>query len=191
LEIKEAKERTQQELNNPSKVLEMEKLQSIAKERGIDIQNLSLSGTSVGTKGDVLVTLSTASNSLGAWVGGHAAIVSTLSGYTVESFGNRGSLNGVRHWSNDWGSRYDHVRGMWVKGASDSKYTSAASFARGQIGKPYNLNFFNKTTTSSYYCSQLVWRAWYNQGYDLDDGFAVWPVDLIQSPHTIIFYSKG
>lgn len=36
-----------------------------------------------------------------------------------------------------------------------------------QVGKPYNWNFFDITTTSKFYCSQLAWRAWYNRGWIL------------------------
>ncbi|MBA4600985.1 YiiX/YebB-like N1pC/P60 family cysteine hydrolase [Thermoactinomyces mirandus] len=145
----------------------------------------------IGLPGDILVTLDGTSSGSLSWAGGHAAVVSDLSGYTVESFGNKGDLNGVRHWINDWTTRYEKVKGLRVSGASNADYSYAASYARAQIGKPYNYNFFNIETTSSFYCSQLVWRAFYNRGFDLNDGWAVWPVDLVESPLTYAFYSQG
>ncbi|MGA9174940.1 MAG: YiiX/YebB-like N1pC/P60 family cysteine hydrolase [Thermoactinomyces sp.] len=150
----------------------------------------SVSIQSVGQAGDILVTLDGTSSS-SMWAGGHAGVVSDVSGYVVESFGNKGDLNGVRHWPNDWDTRYNQVKGLRVNGATSGDYAYAASYARQQIGKPYNYNFFDITTTSSFYCSQLAWRAFYNLGYDLNDGGAVWPVDLIESPLTYAFYSKG
>jgi uncharacterized protein YycO len=145
----------------------------------------------IGAPGDILVTLDGTSSGSLAWAGGHAAVVSDVSGYTVESFGNKGNLNGVRHWINDWTTRYEKVKGLRVNGANLSDYSYAASYARQQIGKPYNYNFFNIETTNSFYCSQLVWRAFYNRGFDLNDGWAVWPVDLIESPLSYAFYSQG
>ncbi len=41
-------------------------------------------------------------------------------------------------------------------------------FAIKQIGKPYNTNFTNKWDVHSYYCSQLVWRSYYEAGIDID-----------------------
>lgn len=196
-EIERAKKRTEQELKQPSKKFDLKRVQAEAKRRNMNVnqlvqkQEMGAMAGSIGKPGDILVTLKGKSSSSFAWAGGHAGIVSDVSGYVVESFGNKGDLNGVRHWPNDWATRYSHVRGLWVSGANTTHYNNAAAYARSQIGKPYNYNFFNVSTTNSFYCSQLVWRAWYNQGWDLNDGLAVWPVDLVESPHTIIFYSKG
>jgi uncharacterized protein YycO len=196
-DVKQAKAKTVRELKQPSKVLDVRKVRAEAKKRGLDPnkvlqrQQVGAMSGSVGIYGDILVTLDGTSSGSSAWAGGHAGVVSDVSGYVVESFGNKGDLNGVRHWPNDWATRYYHVRGLWVSGAYDSNYAYSASYSRSQIGKPYNYNFFNITTTSSFYCSQLVWRSWYNQGWDLNDGGAVWPVDLLESPYTIVFYSQG
>lgn len=144
----------------------------------------------IGTGGDILVTLDGASSGSFAWAGGHAGLVEN-STYVIEAFGNKGSsLNGVRRWSNNWTTRYVHFKGLKVNNATSTQYLNAKNIGVSHIGKPYNYNFFNITTTSSFYCSQLVWRAWYNQGYDLNDGGAVWPVDLIESPQTYAFYTQ-
>lgn len=45
----------------------------------------------------------------------------------------------------------------------------AIDFAIRQIGKPYNINFTNKWDVHSYYCSQLVWRSYYEAGIDIDN----------------------
>lgn len=175
------------------KKLDLSQKEKVLKAKGLRSDQLvTMQSSAVGTYGDILVTTSGTSSSSFAWAGGHAAVVSNDSQYTVESFGNKGDLNGVRIWPNDWGTRYDMVRGLWVSGADGAAYQYVANYAEAQVGKPYNYNFFDVTTTSSFYCSQLVWRAWYNAtGIDLNDGGAVWPVDLIESPYTIVFYSKG
>lgn len=47
---------------------------------------------------------------------------------------------------------------------------SISSYALEQKGDPYNWNFFDKYTEDSFYCSQLVWAAYFrNGGTDFDD----------------------
>ena len=48
-----------------------------------------------------------------------------------------------------------------------------AAFALAQVGKPYNLNFLNANTEDSYYCSQLIYRAYLRCGIDLNTGLAM------------------
>jgi uncharacterized protein YycO len=157
-----------------------------------NMQELFVSGNFIGQPGDILVTLDGTSAGF-EWAGGHTGIVSDVPGYVVEAFGNKSlSQNGVRHWVNDWKTRYKKVKALWVKGAKAEDYAYVATYNRQQLGKKYNYNFFNIKTTSRFYCSQLVWRAWYNRGWDLNyGGSAVWPVDLLRSPHTIAYYSQG
>lgn len=156
------------------------------------METLFVKGNAIGNPGDILVTLDGTSSGF-EWAGGHTGIVSNMSGYVVESYGNqRLGSNGVRHWVNDWKTRYTKVKALWVDGAKANDYTYVAAYNREQIGKAYNYNFFNISTTDRFYCSQLVWRAWYNRGWDLNyGGSAVWPVDLIKSNHTIAYYSQG
>nr|WP_162306374.1 hypothetical protein [Brevibacillus laterosporus] len=44
-----------------------------------------------------------------------------------------------------------------------------------------------KHFTSSYYCSKLVWKAWDEQGFDVDadGGFIVTPADIENSKNTV------
>lgn len=187
-EVKLAKQRTQQALNHWNNRIDPVKAQQVQRHA---LQPMTTTVQSIGTTGDILVTLDGTSSGSLAWAGGHAGVVSDVAGYVVESFGNKGDLNGVRHWTNNWGTRYKKVKGLRVQGALSTDYSYAASYARTQIGKPYNYNFFYISTTNSFYCSQLVWRSFYNRGFDLNDGGAVWPVDLIESPLSVEFYSQG
>ncbi|MCH5584948.1 hypothetical protein MK805_08170 [Shimazuella sp. AN120528] len=178
--------------NLPIERIQKEAAIKHVKIKDAQMQSLFVTGNAIGKPGDILVTLDGTSTGF-EWAGGHTGIVSDVPGYVVESFGNKSiGLNGVRHWVNDWKTRYKKVKALWVEGATPNDYKYVAAYNREQIGKGYNYNFFNITTTARFYCSQLVWRAWYNRGWDLNyGGYAVWPVDLIKSPYTIPYYSQG
>ncbi|GEB34810.1 MULTISPECIES: YiiX/YebB-like N1pC/P60 family cysteine hydrolase [Brevibacillus] len=165
-----------------------------------ELQLETTSGTGqIGTYGDILITLDSGSESSGTFYGGHAAIVSEDSNsWTIESFAKGWSpqapkIDGVYWHINDWANRYDTVAGYHVKKASLSDYTDAALYAEDNLYKPYNFNYFDKWDTTSFYCSQIVWRAWYNQGFNLDSdgGDEVWPEDIANSSKVIPFYSAG
>lgn len=73
--------------------------------------------------------------------------------------------------------------------ASSTVRTSAAKFAVGKVGKPYNTNFaFNKTVNASKYnCSQLVWAAFRSAGgpdLDSNGGFGVYRSNIRDSKFT-------
>jgi uncharacterized protein YycO len=148
----------------------------------------------LGTKGDVLVSyeINSGSSSIGV---GHAAIVSRDYTRTVESFAKSWipiNKDGVQYYPNTWKGR-SNVFGLWVKKASDTDYANAASYAQGKIGKAYNWNFANKFSTSAFYCSQLAWRSWEQQGINIDYvkfDTVVTPAELVKSENTTIFYSN-
>lgn len=48
-----------------------------------------------------------------------------------------------------------------------------AAFSLAQIGKPYNLNFMNADMDESFYCSQLIYRAYLRCGINLNTGLAM------------------
>ena len=50
---------------------------------------------------------------------------------------------------------------------------SVAQYSLSQVGKPYNLNFLNSESDSSFYCSQLVYKAYQQVGVDLNTGLAM------------------
>jgi len=71
---------------------------------------------------------------------------------------------------------------------------AAIDFALKQKGKPYDKNWTQKNSnpdSSSWYCSELVWAAYYNQGVNLEytpDPYVVSPKELYNSTLT---YFKG
>lgn len=154
------------------------------------IGNSSIS--SIGTCGDVLVTpinvLEAATTGRGSY-SGHAAIVDSNPDYTIESMPN----DGVQRRPNDWKTRYSKVVGGRVVGGTKEKADAATSYAANKIGSSYNWYFYDKLTEDSFYCSQLVWRAWFDQGIDLDKdgGYFVLPTDLLSNNLEIFYKSKS
>lgn len=48
-----------------------------------------------------------------------------------------------------------------------------AKYVLAQVGKPYNLNFFNSETEEAFYCSQLMYKAYQTIGINLNTGLAM------------------
>lgn len=145
----------------------------------------------VGQTGDILVTPESVSgyiNGNGSLTG-HAGMINLWHKYTTESFPD----GGVQRRNNDWKTRYKKFICGEPKGVPVGPGLAAARYAESHQGFGYNWNFANKTTTDRFYCSQLVWRAWYNQGYDLDvnGGLVVSPADIMASPKLNVFYKQG
>jgi cell wall-associated NlpC family hydrolase len=46
-------------------------------------------------------------------------------------------------------------------------------YVLAQVGKPYNLNFFNSETEEAFYCSQLMYKAYQTIGINLNTGLAM------------------
>ena len=145
----------------------------------------------LGSIGDILVDTTVNSGSVAFT--GHAAIVAySDTKKTVESFAKSFSpLNkdGVQLYSNTWKNKSKAYL-LGVKNAKSTQYGTAAKNAEKHIGKAYNWVFTNKTTTSSFYCSQLVWRAWKDAGFDVEVGSiangVISPADLVNSSNTFV-----
>lgn len=74
--------------------------------------------------------------------------------------------------------------------APQSDCEKAVNYAKSKIGTPYCLNIFNKWDEKNFYCSSLVWRAWYNasKDYDLSLGGIITfvsPSDIANSMKTV------
>jgi cell wall-associated NlpC family hydrolase len=79
----------------------------------------------------------------------------------------------------------DYVVAHRLKDWSEEVAQGALQYAIAHIGTPYDFNFFGgKDTEDKMYCSELVWRSYLSQGFDLDsDPFPwVWPSDIVHSP---------
>lgn len=121
---------------------------------------------------------------LGAWSGEFSVIeAQTNSGVRKE------------YAVNAWASNYSYVEGYhsyisWYIDAQTIR-NDAVAYARNKIGQSYNWMFWDKSSTSGTYCSQLIWQAYYTQGYDLDadGGSIVYPRDLTRSGFVWFFRS--
>lgn len=137
------------------------------------------SGGSRYKKGDIVTSFDSPT--------GHAALA--ISG--TEIIESR-PKSGVAIQPNNFNLIYNKVKGARVKDASRSEKNRAVSYARDQLGEPYNHNLLNKWKVNKWYCSQLVWRAYWEQGIDLewDNSDIITPGDLIQTDKTEVIYSS-
>ena len=86
-----------------------------------------------------------------------------------------------------------------VSGATTSKINSAVSFCQGELGSSYFLDFAKDHSASEtdWYCSELVWAAYYNQGINIEVGGlhgepGVTPRDIRRCKLTYeVAYSRG
>lgn len=147
------------------------------------------SSSQLGSYGDILINLISDSGSIG--FAGHAGIVANNNWQTIESFAKDWSpikKDGVQKYTNNWRRKGSLL--YRPVGATISQYKKAASYAESKVGKPYNWNFFDKKTTNSFYCSQLVWLAWLDAGIDIEKGSfpngVVSPADLANSSNTYL-----
>ncbi len=80
-----------------------------------------------------------------------------------------------------------------VKDATSDQIDAALSFCSSQIGKDYYLwGHETSSTASDWYCSELVWAAYYNQGIDIEDlqgletrGAYVTPKEILDSSEVL------
>jgi len=78
----------------------------------------------------------------------------------------------------------DYVVVHRLKEWSEDVAQGALQYAIDHIGTPYDFAFFGgKNTEEKMYCSELVWRSYLSQGYDLDSngGLWVWPGEIVAS----------
>jgi hypothetical protein len=87
----------------------------------------------------------------------------------------------------------DQVVVMRVHNADEALINKAVEFGLAQIGKDYNMYFTDKMATDKFYCNQLVWRAYYEAGIDIDcnsekyyDYGLVLASDIYKSPYLYV-----
>ncbi len=135
--------------------------------------------------GDVLVTLST--HSLG-WRHGHAGLV--IDEYTVlecQRMGTNVSAEGIYFWND-----YSNWAVLRLKNITPDLQEAVTEFGINELkGKPYKLlsaiigvkapDINDKNI--GFYCTNLIWYAWNNFGFDLDSdrGQIVTSYDLLHS----------
>lgn len=139
--------------------------------------------TGIGSKGDILIALDSITD--------HVALVKDTY-ILIESHPDNPGKS-VAYRDNNWKERYTQIKGVRVAGATSTDKTNAVNYAIAQLGEGYSLTS-GRWTTDLWYCSKLVWRAWYEQGFDTEGrnlearGTHVTPGDILDSPLTTVFY---
>ncbi len=147
---------------------------------------------SVGTQstmnvapGDVFVSFSGTTSGVDFALVGHASLVETSGGaWCLSAWPGSKSPSGIdgvqyeyKYWDN-----LSKIYGLRVNGSTTTSRQNAVNKAISIVNTrprpPYNWFFLNKFTTGSYYCSQLVWRAWMDAGINIDR----MPYDTVVSP---------
>ena len=133
--------------------------------------------------GVILVTPDFAS---GIVPSGHAGIVYNKD-VAVESIDK-----GVTRMPNTWYVDKTQAIGVTVLSTTEAQDAAAAEWAHAQIGKPYNINFWNVNRRDRFYCAQLVWAAFKDKyGINLDTyrfKQAIHPMELVLTPKTKTIY---
>lgn len=158
-------------------------------EKDLDLYNST--DKALGKPGDILIAMVDLDNfdinaiKLGS-ITTHAAMVDSDPKKLLEVM-----PSGVQNVENDWKTRYKKTLVLRPQ-ADEETIKSAIEYGHTQINIPYNYILLNKTRTDKFYCSQFVWRCYYNSGLDLDrnSGNAVFPYDLISDKTTIV-YKQG
>lgn len=140
---------------------------------------------SMGKCGDILIALDSLTDHVGLVQNG---------AHVIEAHPDNPN-HGVAITLNCWPYRYKKIKGLEVEGAKDYQKADVVAYAEEQVGEPYDL-FSGRWSENAWYCSKLVWRAWYREGYDLEGrideerGTYVTPGDILASPFTVTFYSS-
>ncbi|BAD77338.1 hypothetical conserved protein [Geobacillus kaustophilus HTA426] len=85
---------------------------------------------------------------------------------------------------------YDQAVGLYVYTLEQQFRTLARNYIRNQLGEPYKFVGSYKSDDSTWYCSKLAWKAYYEMGnrdLDYDGGLYVYPDDIYQDGDTKIF----
>lgn len=161
---------------------------------------VTTSSISVMQPGDVFVSFTGTSSGIDFALVGHASLVETSGGvWCISSWPGSKSPNGIdgvqyeyRYWDN-----LNKVYGLRVNDGTATTRRKAVDNAIAIVSRsprpPYNWFFLNKFTTNSFYCSQLVWRAWYDAGVNIDRNpydTVVSPAELTGSHMTVLYYKS-
>lgn len=143
-------------------------------------------------KGDIIFE-----SKAGYGITAHTAIVegifysSSLQRYYIRVV-EANTLGVVRSVLDDDRVNDNDVTVLRVSGATSSQIAGAVNFCMGQLGKDYSLDFEKNTSVSEsdWYCSELVWAGFYNQGINIETtGFynepGITPRDIYNSSKAI------
>ncbi|GFZ32937.1 hydrolase [Clostridium zeae] len=167
--------------------------------KSLTSQTSSLTAISGGTyptrKGVILVTDDKYSGIIPL---GHGAIVYSAS-EVVEAL-NTGVVIG----KNNWNTTRNSCAAGTVTSTTVDQDAAAAEWCKSKVGTPYNYDYYNMSTRSKFYCSQLVWASFKdNYGIDLNtDSYdistfgytiasAIHPTELLTNDKVVVTYRNN
>ncbi|MDR3128398.1 MAG: hypothetical protein LBT99_03640 [Bifidobacteriaceae bacterium] len=133
--------------------------------------------------------------------------VSTIEGIFYDSTLNRDYIRLVETHNRFMVRGYGVVRGVLddqrvddrgitiyrVNNATQAQRQAAAVWPIAQLGKPYTFNFFYYTSSpnnADWYCSELVWASWLNQGINIrNNGWLA--ISAAITPRDVSSYSQA
>lgn len=135
------------------------------------------------------------SSGLGTW---HTGIVAPQRVRVVAEAPGKGKKVSL---TPDWYNKYKHtpIYQVAVNSTSVKQDYNAGYWAGQQVGKAYNTNFWNSKQINIFYCSQLVWAAYYyTAGVDLNkkdndsrtnpNNIAIHPGEFVNNPKTTVVF---
>ncbi|HIE43654.1 MAG TPA: hypothetical protein EYP78_02515, partial [Candidatus Omnitrophica bacterium] len=113
-------------------------------------------------------------------------------GKVVEALFPKVVYSNITEWDPPATLRKNAVEILSISSANEGIRRNVADFAKRQVGKRYDLKWVQKKSdpnSLSWYCSELAWAAYINQGseYDIEetsDNFVVMPKEIHDSPKT-------
>lgn len=148
----------------------------------------NIDGAYPTTKGSILVTPDKLKNILPL---GHAAIVENKN-YVYEA-----TAKGVVRGLNNWNKTKKITFGLKVNNTTSQQLNEVMDYIKKQENKKYNFNFFNTKIRDKFYCSQLIFSAFYDVlDINLDTNLfgnaakkgAIHPLELVLSKNTKVVY---
>lgn len=111
-----------------------------------------------GQPGDIMTTRDPA-------LAHSATAVSSLSAVEADGMPFDGKINAVVYTNMDkWYTGYDQVTVLRIKNATWDMAQGAANYCMSKVGCPYNYNYFDYLNTWTFYCNQLSYRCWRENG---------------------------
>lgn len=126
----------------------------------------------------------TGDSKFSGWAHGHAGIGTATVGSVIEA---ANAATGIVTFPNRvatyWSKKNSSILG--VTGATSTNYSNAFIYANSKLG-PNNYGF-DPLNPNDFYCSELVYYAWKNQGYQLGPAVGlVAPSDLYRTSKTYV-----
>lgn len=154
-------------------------------------QNARASLVSLLAPGDIIIEHKWGTES--AFIG-HTASIGTNKDYVweINGYGQVVRSNSISRYMEDYTTpqSWNYVPDAYKN--NQSAQTNAGNWPARVAGSPYLLTG-GKDSIASFYCSKLSWKAWKQQGYDLDNdgGSMVLPMDIYWDNDVMPYFQQN